>query len=177
MFSSNVLTNKYSFLASIRKTAWLKWKLSRIVKWIISWEHSLRCWSPERQSPDFQKKSFNKIAPEIRRVLFVKMTLNPSKFNVQTTLFISNSGNCTQGYYCPAGQITADPIVCPIGHFCPEHSSGPNVCPNGYYQDLTTQWECKLCPQGYYCDSSVFGIVVINDTLLCPEGFYCPPGW
>ena len=64
---------------------------------------------------------------------------------------------------------------CTVGHYCPEHTSTPILCPSGFFQDETGQWDCKFCPEGYFCDSST-GVVVVNDTIKCLEGYYCPEG-
>jgi len=66
-------------------------------------------------------------------------------------------------------------FACPVGYRCPAGSATPDLCPNGEYQDQTTQPSCKECPGGYYCDNS-FGVVNISADILCPGGYYCPPG-
>jgi len=84
-------------------------------------------------------------------------------------------GNCSRGYYCPQGESTQQPYLCTVGHYCPEHSFAPTLCPSGFYQDEQAQWDCKLCPESYFCDNSN-GVVVVNDTITCPAGYYCPEG-
>lgn len=71
--------------------------------------------------------------------------------------------------------MTDNPRLCSVGHYCPEHSAAPVICPSGWFQENQGQSSCDLCPAGYYCDNS-YGVVLINDTIKCPEGHYCPPG-
>ena len=60
------------------------------------------------------------------------------------------TGECAEGFYCPAGQSTATPAEynCTMGHYCPAGSPSPVQCPAGSYQDQTGQVTCKECPVG-----------------------------
>jgi len=95
-------------------------------------------------------------------------------------------GNCSLGYYCPAGQVSPTPAdkECQPGHFCPEASTAHYVCAAGTYQPNSGKGNCFDCEPGYYCDpneaianqssgvnSSSHGVV--NPTI-CPAGYYCP---
>lgn len=94
--------------------------------------------------------------------------------------------NCSQGFYCPAGQTEISPAdkECQPGHFCPEGSGIQHPCPAGEYQPYKRQKKCIDCPEGSYCDpnearlnsssgsnSSSHGSIVPVD---CPVGYYCP---
>ncbi|RUS80924.1 hypothetical protein EGW08_011305, partial [Elysia chlorotica] len=92
------------------------------------------------------------------------------------------TGPCLSGFYCPAGQDSANPpeFNCTLGHYCPEASAQPVTCEPGYYQDDEGQSVCKNCPAGSYCDpvevASISGIPGDGVTIpaVCPEGYYCP---
>ena len=85
------------------------------------------------------------------------------------------SGECDQGYYCPAGQSVPTPYdyLCPVGYYCLANSATPSVCPSGEYQNELGQWTCKDCPQGYYCDSTTSAVGNLTN-FACPGGYYCP---
>ncbi len=89
------------------------------------------------------------------------------------------SGECWEGFYCfggavlpnnPTEDITGGP--CPAGHFCPNNTGIPIVCPAGSYNILTGQATCIMCPAEYYCPENT------TDYNLnpCPVGHICPPG-
>ena len=42
------------------------------------------------------------------------------------------TGECGEGYYCPAGSVEKEPAdkFCPVGNFCPAGSSAPLPCRN-----------------------------------------------
>ena len=46
------------------------------------------------------------------------------------------TGDCDEGYYCPAGQETATPsnYTCPLGHFCVQGVGYPAPCASAEYQ-------------------------------------------
>ena len=48
----------------------------------------------------------------------------------------SPTGDCSPGYYCPAGQTTSTPAnyTCPEGYYCDGGLSAPVACPDGEYQ-------------------------------------------
>ena len=85
--------------------------------------------------------------------------------------------NCTQGYYCPEGQVTPTPdnYTCPVGHYCEFGFANPAPCPSGTYQNTEGQWSCNTCMEGFYCNAT-FGPVVWYGQTVCPEGYYCPNG-
>ena len=76
----------------------------------------------------------------------------PGQFCEEYGLVLPN-GDCTQGYYCPGGQDTSQPLeyACSPGHFCPTGSHNQTGCPSGYYQPHWKQYNCELCPAGSYC--------------------------
>ena len=55
-----------------------------------------------------------------------------------------NLGSCFR-YYCTLEALTDTPTdgvtgdVCPVGHYCPEASTYPLPCDEGYYLDSTQQ--------------------------------------
>ena len=50
-----------------------------------------------------------------------------------STGLTEESGQCTEGYYCPGGQATFTPAqyVCPKGFYCPTGSAQPILCARG----------------------------------------------
>ncbi|XP_077467725.1 uncharacterized protein LOC144083617 [Stigmatopora argus] len=78
-------------------------------------------------------------------------------------------GQCSVGYYCPAGQSSDRPPrhVCPAGHYCEKGSAEPTPCQPGSYQLKQGQGHCETCPTGFYCQGT-------SSPLLCEKGFYCP---
>lgn len=96
-------------------------------------------------------------------------------------------GNCSKGFYCPAGETQQSPLdkECQPGHFCPEGSGLHNPCPAGTYQPYSRQEFCYICPAGSYCDPdearknlSCEGNVScgVIAPLDCPAGYFCPNG-
>eukprot|EP00916_Digyalum_oweni_P016107 GHVL01026433.1.p1 GENE.GHVL01026433.1~~GHVL01026433.1.p1 ORF type:complete len:1507 (+),score=344.66 GHVL01026433.1:59-4522(+) len=81
------------------------------------------------------------------------------------------TGECSPGYYCPSGAKLPNENPCTVGHFCVAGSPAPESCKAGFYQDETTQSDCKNCPEGYYCDGNAPSNEVPQN---CPEGYYCP---
>ena len=97
--------------------------------------------------------------------------------------YLSNtSGLCDGGYYCYASNVYPDPNVnnvtgnpCPMGAYCPEGSTSPIQCQNGYYLNSTHNddvIDCVLCTPGMYCAGS--GNEVPDG--YCDAGWYCPGG-
>ena len=86
-------------------------------------------------------------------------------------------GQCSPGYYCPAGQSVGTPslYVCPRGQRCTAGSGSPTKCESGFYQDELQQDTCKTCPERFYCNAT-FGGVENYNLFICPEGYYCPNG-
>lgn len=80
------------------------------------------------------------------------------------------TGDCAEGYYCPAGSSVAAPAAtpCTAGHFCPAGSPSQSPCPAGSYQPLGLQGSCTPCSAGSYCPAGA------SAQLDCPDGHYCP---
>ena len=95
---------------------------------------------------------------------------------------------CSEGWYCPGNTDT--PLQCPRGYVaygtgnshCTPCSAGHKcrweegttlldmeICPEGMYQDMLAQTECKVCPYTHYCpEGSITG-------LYCPKGYWMDP--
>ena len=72
------------------------------------------------------------------------------------------SADCAPGYFCISGVDKPNPVYlndsqcptdtvhpmighfCPAGHYCPLGTDYPIGCPDGTYQDLTTQVRAKI---------------------------------
>ena len=94
--------------------------------------------------------------------------------------------NCTAGYVCDGGNLTAPSGPCPAGFYCPGGAKvpctagafceGSNVapvdCALGTMQPEVGQSACIECVAGRYCDGSRD---FVNGTA-CPPGNYCPSG-
>lgn len=83
------------------------------------------------------------------------------------------SGQCSEGYYCPAGSVNSTAVPCPAGSYCPTGSAVPTLCPAGTYGN-TTMLKTALCsgpcPAGTSCPPGT-----INATPgSCPAGYACP---
>ncbi|EDV28435.1 uncharacterized protein TRIADDRAFT_51343 [Trichoplax adhaerens] len=75
---------------------------------------------------------------------------------------------CDSGYYCPYVNGTVSGIRCLNGTLCPRGSSGPIVCPAGFYCPLA---EGQIpCPPGFYCPTGS------PDPIPCPPGYWCGNG-
>lgn len=64
-------------------------------------------------------------------------------------------GDCDAGYYCPGGDIIANPpaTICPAGRYCLQGSGTPTQCPAGTFSNaagLTQESECTNCTSGKY---------------------------
>jgi hypothetical protein len=117
---------------------------------------------------------------------------------------------CPAGYYCTGadpyasitltinGEVIDDtsaitPLECSFG-YCPEGSSAPTLCPDGFYSTeetpkMAAEDECLYCPHSYYCSDGYkqglcdagyfcdYGASLRNDpSKLCAIGHYCPAG-
>ncbi|XP_034557340.1 zonadhesin [Notolabrus celidotus] len=108
------------------------------------------------------------------------------------------SGPCKSGFYCTKGSKTATPSVtgdttspspltddstqglfhgdvCPAGHYCPEGSAKPSLCPPGTFSGRSaaeSEADCEACYAGSYCP--LWAQTSVG--LLCPPGWYCPQG-
>ena len=87
------------------------------------------------------------------------------------------TGDCEQGFYCPAGQSQKDPPthICQPGYKCPTGSPAQQLCESGTWTDLPKQFECKECVEGFYCDRKD-GPITDYNSYPCPNGYYCPNG-
>lgn len=114
----------------------------------------------------------------------------------------SESGLCSDGYYCPGGQQTYTPTeyICPPGFYCPAGSPSPTICSRGNvritslslpqfqlsylfcfvwyagsYAPNQGMGVCDGCPSGAYCDHYELGNVTgVVVPTPCPAGYYCP---
>lgn len=59
----------------------------------------------------------------------------------ETTGLSAPTGECSMGYYCPAGQNVSNPTayICTPGHYCPARSPSEVSCPSGLYQNEAGQ--------------------------------------
>ena len=71
---------------------------------------------------------------------------------------------CSAGMACPLPALTAPPVMCDAGYYCPQGSVLPNAtkyaCPSGTYTDyhnLTHYRECTQCPEGQSCEAGTGG--------------------
>ncbi len=60
---------------------------------------------------------------------------------------------CRSGHYCRGGKS----LPCPLGSYCLQGSSSPQLCRNGMYSlpNSTSEDDCQACDSGYYC---IFGV-------------------
>jgi hypothetical protein len=75
------------------------------------------------------------------------------------------SGECQQGYYCPAGSLSGTAFPCAFGIadvpesvFCPSSSANFRNVTTGYYSAQgtpTTRSSQVVCPMGSYCVNGV----------------------
>ena len=64
---------------------------------------------------------------------------------------------------------------CPTGHYCPQGTEDPIMCPNGTFygsEMATEEGDCTTCSLGQYCGSPGLS----NVTGPCDPGFYCLRG-
>ena len=89
---------------------------------------------------------------------------------------------CTPGYVCEGGTTTRFPYLknvhggfkCPKGHYCPEGSSTPKLCPVGSFNPQEGSFEveaCKLCEKNTYNDLEGQGAC-----LTCGNSAEAEPG-
>ena len=88
-------------------------------------------------------------------------------------------GLCDTGMACPRAGLTAPPMNCSAGHYCPAGTEFPtdNPCPPGTYTDSTdliSEGQCETCPAGYACGYGTGGRR--NPPMDCAPGHYCPAG-
>jgi hypothetical protein len=100
------------------------------------------------------------------------------------------TGQCSPGYYCPAGstgptQVPCDPgtyrsisggmnasscAACETGYYCISGTSTPSICPRGSYCLVNTVTPIP-CPRGTYGNST--GLKQVTDCNDCDAGTYC----
>jgi hypothetical protein len=105
---------------------------------------------------------------------------------------ISQTGDCTANYYCPAGVLIGKMFGCPAGTFTTDVNAvaagscgactlgsacmvgtGLITCPLGFYCPASTQSpEQFACPEGTYRSST--GATALGDCSTCSTGKYCP---
>ena len=106
---------------------------------------------------------------------------------------------CQEGYYCPAGSVSATQVSCgSAAVYCPAGSPAPVAVSPGYFstgpsqelhlEDAYTRTGQQLCLPGSYCAQGVmrpcpegtFGADAGLQTAACSgpclAGFYCPVG-
>ncbi|RUS80928.1 hypothetical protein EGW08_011309, partial [Elysia chlorotica] len=69
------------------------------------------------------------------------------------------SDKCRVGHYCPAGDVSAYPVACPVGTYNPDFGR----------QELA---DCVQCTPGMYCTPTGLSAPAGD----CPGGYYCPLG-
>lgn len=110
------------------------------------------------------------------------------------------NGNCSYGYYCPAGTASGTQFPCPAGTFndvnnatnmtsfclscpaglaCPQATGGPFVqplaCAAGYYCPTKTQFPTQFpCAGGSY--GTATNLTSQAECTICPAGKYCSGG-
>ena len=103
----------------------------------------------------------------------------------------SCSGECTQGYYCEPGSVSAKAAACaegsygaavgleaqanctacPAGTYCFAGSTAATNCSKGTYAAAEGSQLCNACPEGKYQGEE--GASACNE---CDDGFTCPEG-
>lgn len=102
------------------------------------------------------------------------------------------SGQCDQGYFCPAGSTSPREMQCGSnGVFCPLGSKEPQSVAVGHYTvggGIATHYAERLCEPGHYCVNGTkhfcvsgrygaeFGQTDGQCSGGCEEGYYCPEG-
>ena len=81
---------------------------------------------------------------------------------------------CSPGYYCPVNSTLNqdESQKCEVGKYCPAGTKQMISCPEGEYQDLTGQSECKSCSPGNICPFTNDGKT--TQEISCPVGYMCP---
>ena len=87
------------------------------------------------------------------------------------------SGNCSAGYYCPAGSDSPTEMECPAGQFSVAGASSCSSCTAGRYGNASaaTSSLCSgLCAAGYFGASP--GLTVATCSGECAAGYFCVNG-
>ncbi|KAF6736840.1 hypothetical protein FQA47_014055 [Oryzias melastigma] len=106
---------------------------------------------------------------------------------------------CQGGRLCNKAGLS-QPLLCPVGHYCPPDSSASIPCPSGTYAEQPggeTVQHCQpceagsfckktglsgpqgLCDPGHFCTSGAFTASPVSSHEsrgLCPPSHYCPEG-
>lgn len=84
---------------------------------------------------------------------------------------LENPVICPIGSYCPEG--TLNPVQCPVGSYCPLEGLCQSLpCPCGTYTSVANATSCTPCPQGTF--NSQTGSSAKDACAACPAGGYCP---
>ena len=89
----------------------------------------------------------------------------------------SCSGNCSAGYFCPAGSTNSTDSMCPAGTYSFAGASACTPCPVGRYglnSGLALATCSGNCSAGYYGNAT--GLTTSICSGPCPAGFACPAG-
>lgn len=108
------------------------------------------------------------------------------------------SGACPEAFYCPTGTVNFAQFPCGNASvYCPQGSSQPSPCPEGYYtitpdgldgSEGSGRVDTRICPLGHYCTAGVrhacpggtygssTGLSEPACSGVCPVGYYCPVG-
>ena len=89
-------------------------------------------------------------------------------------------GPCAPGYWCisssdsptPDGSDSSVGSPCPLGYYCTEGTTEPQLCENGLVigtPGASSSSACSECPKGYICTNSTIPVP-------CNRGYYCPYG-
>ncbi|EGD79005.1 hypothetical protein PTSG_01976 [Salpingoeca rosetta] len=115
--------------------------------------------------------------PDRRGASLADCTPCPARYYCADTGMTTYTSTCAAGYYCPesAAIATSQPAgyECPLGHRCLAASDAPEPCPDGEYQDVEAQSECKTCPAGSVCEYGRNSSVTPEP---CPLTYFCEAG-
>ena len=87
------------------------------------------------------------------------------------------SGNCSAGYFCPAGSVSQTQAECPPGQYSLPGAGACSLCVSGRFGNasrLGTALCSGLCPAGRFGDTP--GLVNWTCSGQCTPGRYCPEG-
>ena len=113
----------------------------------------------------------------MKRVTLIPLLMAVCKCDVVINVTLVNSG-----------LIEVQPIICPVGYYCPQDCTQPIPCPGGTFRNVTGAGrveDCVTCMPGFYCpERSVLPLVCPPGTYMpygggslcdpCPADFYCP---
>ena len=104
------------------------------------------------------------------------------------------TGECTAGYACTSGSVSATALACPAGYYSIAGQASCTQCPGGTYgtgsavatsdacdgscaagsYSLAGSTECTLCPAGKFGSAASLGSAECSGS--CSAGYYCPAG-